>query len=361
MAGGTVVLGIDYDFFLLRTDSEGNEQWNRTYGGAGNDIANCVVSTSDGGYALAGSIDSGGLNIDAWMVKTDSVGNMQWNRTFGGSYYDEAASLVQTNDGGYAIACTMDWTYGQNANFWLIKTDASGNAQWNKTYGGPGFDKASCLVQASVEGYAIAGTTMNADWDFWLVKTDVKGNMQWNFTYNGGNGDDEAHSLVQTIDGGYAIAGAIRIHVGGDTFPDIGLVKTDLELGLAWTDSSANTVTLYRGATDPYWNFVRVSITIRPSVKLFLVVRGTDNGIYYRFFNESTSTWNAWVRLPGLTSQSPAAAICNNELRIVVLGTDGRLYFGYVDLSTSMFNGWKMIDGLTPSAPELASTGTTPP
>jgi hypothetical protein len=120
--------------------------------------------------------------------------------------------------------------------------------------------------------------------------------------------------LVQTADGGYALAGETTSFGAG--LDDFWLVKTGVESGLAWVGSSANTLTLYRGATD--WNFVRVSITIRPSASLFLVVRGQDNGIYYRIHNESTSTWNAWEKLPGATLDSPAAAIVGNQLHVVV-------------------------------------------
>jgi hypothetical protein len=116
------------------------------------------------------------------------------------------------------------------------------------------------LVQTSDGGYALAGYTNSSgagSYDFWLVKTDSAGNALWNKTY-GGTNDDEAAALVQTSDGGYALAGYTNSYGAGGF--DFWLVKTDVESGLAWIDSTANTITLYRGATDPYWNFVRVQI-----------------------------------------------------------------------------------------------------
>jgi len=175
-----------------------------------------LVQTGDGGYALAGYTESFGAgNADCWLVKIDANGNAQWNQTYGGTSYDAARALVQTGDGGYALAgYTSSFGVG-GYDCWLVKTDAAGNAQWNQTYGGKGIDWAIALVQTSDGGYALAGWTESfgaGSTDFWLVKTDASGNA------------------------------------GG------------VESGLAWTDSSANTVTLYRGATDASWNYVRVRL-----------------------------------------------------------------------------------------------------
>ena len=249
------------DFWLVKTDSAGNLEWNKTYGGTSRDVANALVQTSDGGYAIAGYTESFGAgSYDFWLVKTDAYGNAQWNKTYGGTNDDWALSLVQTSDGGYAMAGST-YSFGAGRyDFWLVKTDSAGNLEWNKTYGGTNDDWALSLVQTSDGGYAIAGETWSfgaGDADFWLVRTDAAGNVHWNKTY-GGPDFDAASSLVQTSDGGYAIAGFTYSFGAGDA--DFWLVKADAELGLAWTDSTANTITLYRGATDSYWNYVRVRI-----------------------------------------------------------------------------------------------------
>jgi len=273
--GGYALAGLTYpgdvgngDFWLVKADASGNMMWNKTYGGTNSDWAYALVQTSDGGYALAGWTNSFGAGWSVfWLVKTDSAGTMQWNQTYGGTGSDGAYALVQTGDGGYALAgYTMSFGAG-GYDAWLVKTDDSGNMQWNKTYGGTSDDVAYALVQTSDGGYALAGYTNSfgaGNFDFWLVKTDFSGNMQWNKTY-GGTNFDYARALVQTSDGGYALAGATNSFGAGST--DFWLVKTDasgnvggVESGLAWIDSSANTVTLYRGATDPYWNYVRVRL-----------------------------------------------------------------------------------------------------
>jgi hypothetical protein len=224
------------DFWLIKTDANGNALWNKTYGGTGGDYAYALVQTADGGYALAGGTNSYGAgNGDAWLVKTDSSGNMQWNKAYGGTGWDEAYALVQTGDSGYALAgYTTSFAIGY-FDFWLVKTDANGNALWNKTYGTMGSDKAQALVQTTDGGYALAGWEGFSNesfgagvFDFWLVKTDSSGNMQWNKAY-GGTGWDEAYALVQTGDSGYALAGYTNSS-GADLY-DFWLVKLGPEVG----------------------------------------------------------------------------------------------------------------------------------
>ena len=180
MAGYTRSSGAgEDDFWLIKTDEAGNMQWNQTYGGAGSDIATCLIETSDGGYALVGYTGSFGAGSnDFWFVKTDSSGNMQWNRTYGGADGEYAFSLVETSDGGYTIAgYTLSYGAGRD-DFWLIKVDSSGNAEWNQTYGGVAYDVAYSVVQADDGGYALAGSTQSFGAgvsDAWLIKTDEAG------------------------------------------------------------------------------------------------------------------------------------------------------------------------------------------
>jgi hypothetical protein len=226
---------------------DASSTWNKTYGGIGNDSARSLVATSDGGYAIAGVTDSFGAgSTDFWLVKTDANGVMEWNRTYGGTAEDEASSLVTTSDGGYAIAGTTDSFGAGEYNFWLVKTDALGNTQWNKTYGEanygtyPSAASAQAVVTTSDGGYAIAGwknyfieefkgMPLSVYFDSWLVKTDAFGEMQWNRTYGFELGNDYAYSLVATSDGGYAIAGSVASGAG-----DFWLVKTDANGVMEW-------------------------------------------------------------------------------------------------------------------------------
>jgi predicted secreted protein len=232
-----------YDAWLVKTDSSGTMQWSHTYGGPDADAAFSVVQTNDTGYALAGYTDSYGAgDYDAWLVKTDSSGRIQWNQTYGGTAQDGAYSVVQTSDGGYALAGFTD-SYGAGGyDFWLVKTDSSGRMVWNQTYGGTGDEQASSVIQTSDGGYALAGYTNSfgaGSYDFWLVKTDSYGNMLWNRTY-GGSGDDEAECVIQTADG-YTIAGCTNSSGAGGL--DFWLVKTDLYGNMLWNRT-------YGGAGD---------------------------------------------------------------------------------------------------------------
>ncbi len=262
LAGHTDSYGAgDDDFWLVKTDAYGTLQWSQTYGGTNNNYAHSMVQTSDGGYALAGYAESYIADDPSfWLVKTDSAGNLQWNQTYGGAVYDYAYSVVQTSDGGYALAGMTD-SYGAGGyDFWLVKTDSIGNPQWNRTYGGASYEIAYSMVHTSDGGYALTGFSASfgaGKYDVWLVKTDSAGNQQWNQTF-GGAKFDYAYSLVQMSDGGYALAGLTNSYGAGDF--DFWLVKTDVESGLIWTDSTADTITLYRGATDIQWNYVRVRI-----------------------------------------------------------------------------------------------------
>ncbi len=243
LAGYTDSFGAGKDkFWLVKTDPNGNMIWNKTYGGANDDYGVSVVQTSDGGYAMAGWTNSSGVGvINAWLVKTDALGNMIWNKTYGGAGDNYAVSVVQTSDKGYVLAGFTDSFGAGGYDFWLVKTDASGNMQWNQTYGGTGNDRGECVKQTSDGGYAIAGSTSSfgaGNDDFWLVKTDPDGNMIWNKTY-GGSGDDEAYSMIQTSDGGYALAGYTDSFGAGND--DFWLVKTDAPGNMQWNQTYGGT------------------------------------------------------------------------------------------------------------------------
>ncbi len=156
------------------SETEYTPKWNRTYGGTGRDWARSVVQTVDGGYAIAGFTESFGAgNSDFWLIKTNSVGKMQWNQTYGGTGTDCAYSVVQTVDGGYVIAGEIGSLRTGHHGFWLVKADSTGNMQWNRTYGGTGNDHGCSVVQTNDGGYAIAGFTESfgaGNSDFWLIK-----------------------------------------------------------------------------------------------------------------------------------------------------------------------------------------------
>jgi arginine repressor len=212
----------------------------KTYGGTDNKWASSVQQTSDGGYIVAGYKYSFGLDsIDIFLIKTDANGNVQWAKTYGGTSRDEAFSVQQTSDGGYIVA-GITWSFGAgDYDAFLVKTDANGNIIWAKTYGGTSWDYAYSVQQTSEGGYIVAGLTRSfgaGGGDAFLVKTDANGNIIWAKTYGG---TDYAYSVQQTSDGGYILAGYTYSFGagGGDAF----LVKTDANGNIIWAKTYGGT------------------------------------------------------------------------------------------------------------------------
>jgi len=242
ISGSTYSFGAgQLDVYVIKLDSNGNLQWTKTIGGKNEDGSSSIIQTSDGGYAIAGfttsfsEVDVFKREVDVYVVKLDVNGNLQWTKTIGGKKEEEGVSLIQTSDGGYAIAgSTYSFGAGQ-LDVYVVKLDANGNLQWTKTIGGPASEAGSSLIQTSDGGYAIAGSTKSfgaGEKDVYVVKLDANGNLQWTKTIGGGD-RDEGHSLIQTSDGGYAIAG--YTYSFGAGFSDVYVVKLDASGNLQWT------------------------------------------------------------------------------------------------------------------------------
>jgi hypothetical protein len=189
-------IGATGDVWLLKTGSNGIEQWNETLGDG---VVNSVIQTSDGGYALVGGINN---LSDYLLIKTNSTGDLQWTETYSSQYEDFAYSVVQTSDGGYALGGWM-WlgSNGGGLDIAIVKTDASGNTQWTKYYGS---GQCWSMVQTSDGGFAMAGTS--------VVKVDAAGDEQWNASFGSSDTNYHACCIIQTQDGNYAVAGSAGSH-----------------------------------------------------------------------------------------------------------------------------------------------------
>jgi hypothetical protein len=241
LAGYTKSVGAGgMDAWLVKVDYSGQMVWNRTYGGTADDVAYSLIQTGTGGYVFAGYSASFGMGgSDVWLVKTHSEGNVEWNHTYGGAGQEESFCVVQANDGGYlVVGSTNSFGAGQN-DFWLVKTDANGKISWNQTYGGAGEEVARSVVEASDGGYTVTGCKRSLNvsaYDIWVVKTDPTGVMLWNQTF-GRAGHDGAFSIIQTSDGGYSLAGGSVSSSANRS--DVWLVKTDPFGNMQWNRTFA--------------------------------------------------------------------------------------------------------------------------
>lgn len=238
MAGLSPSFGAgDIDFWLVKTDSLGDSLWSRTYGGEGEPDGGLALEyTVDGGFVMAGYTDSYGAGgRDMWLLKVDANGDSVWSQTFGGSTFDYCWTMTQTSDGGFALAGNTDSYGAGDKDIWLVKTDASGDSLWSHTYGGSGYEGAFEVQQTSDGGYILAGYTPSfgaGGRDAWLVKTDANGDSLWSQTY-GGSAEERGWSVQQTADGGYILAGTTTSFGAGDD--DLWLIKTDANGDSLWS------------------------------------------------------------------------------------------------------------------------------
>ncbi len=223
------------DFWVLKLTAEGTVEWQKTYGGSGDDQGRAIIQTNDGGYAITGpskSADGDGSKNegqhDHWIVKLDNQGNIEWERSFGFAGHDHSRSIIQTNDGGFFIGGYLDVDASDGAGnetatakhgvgeFWAQKIDANGSLEWRRYFGGTNNDRIFNVLQAHDGNYLLVGASesndfdiknSNGSYDFWVVKIDTEGGMLWEKSY-GGSGIDQGHAAVKTNDGNYMIVGA---------------------------------------------------------------------------------------------------------------------------------------------------------
>ena len=234
IGGATESLDTLGDAWLVQTDARGDTLWTRTYGGPSEDGLDEAALTTDGGYVAVGSTASFGAGAyDVWLIKTDSRGDTSWTRTFGGTNDEYGASVQQTSDGGYIIA-GVTWSYGAGgADVYLIKTNAAGDTQWTRTFGGPIDDYGLCARQTRDGGYIVGGWTMSypdSSVYIWLIKTNANGDTLWTRKIGDTLGETEGGPVEQLDDGGYIIAGCVD-----RTISDVYLARTDSNGDTIWT------------------------------------------------------------------------------------------------------------------------------
>ena len=253
-------------YWVVKTDTNGNIQWSRTYGGSDDDRGEQLIQTTDGGYALIGYSKSNDGDVasnqglhDHWVVKLDASGSIQWQRSYGFPGSDQAFSIVQTSDGGYFSAGFLDVTAsggagneGRSASrhgvgeFWAHKLDSNGELLWRRYYGGTNNDRAYAALETDDGNLLLVGSSESDDfdisdpkgsYDFWAVLLDNQGTLLWERNY-GGSEIEVAYAALPTPDGNYLLVGDTRSSDGDISTlqgsADVWVVKINGQGDLLW-------------------------------------------------------------------------------------------------------------------------------
>jgi len=247
------------DVWVVKLDSSGALEWQNALGGPGSELSIDTKQTIDGGYILIGRSDTNGGDVtgnhglgDIWVVKLNTLGDLQWQKSLGGSNEDVGADILQTADGGYIVIGTSESTDGDvsgnhgGKDIWIAKINVTGNIQWEKSLGGSGSDVATSIAKTTDGGYIIGGESSSSDGDvsvnqggvdYWIVKINNTGVIQWQETY-GGSSQDTPISIKQTSDEGYIGVG-FTLSNDGDVSGnngnyDVWVIKLDNTGNLQW-------------------------------------------------------------------------------------------------------------------------------
>tara|TARA_R110002051_G_scaffold73135_5_gene132755 strand:+ start:16387 stop:17730 length:1344 start_codon:yes stop_codon:yes gene_type:complete len=256
------------DYWLLKLDKDFNLKWNKTYGGSKDDIGQSLAQTSDGGYILTGyamSSDGDATNNegfhDNWILKLDAQGILEWESSYGFSGHDHSYDILEATQGGYFFTGFLDITSARAdgntekgnsvtshgvGEFWGTKIDEEGSVQWRGYFGGTNNDRAHSVVQTNDGGFVMAGftesddfdiSTTNGSYEFWVVKVDSFGNLLWEQSY-GGEGIEVSYDIAKTADNGFVVVGN-TFSTNGDILlnhgeSDMWMIKLDEDGNLIW-------------------------------------------------------------------------------------------------------------------------------
>ncbi|RMG21978.1 MAG: hypothetical protein D6732_26430, partial [Methanobacteriota archaeon] len=302
IAGETESFGMGVaDIYLVRTDERGDTLWTKTYGGTNWDWGYSVIEVASGGFLIAGATSSFGKGLsDVYLVRTNDSGDTLWTKTYGGADWDYGYSVIEISTGGFLIAGETKSFGSGLSDLYLIKTNASGDILWTKTYGGAASDVGFSVINLSTGGFLIAGATRSfgmGSSDVYLVRTDASGDTLWTRTY-GGTGADEGYSVIEVSSGGFLIAGE-KWSLG--TSSDVYLIRTDAGGDTLWTKT-------YGGIYEDYSYSV-----IEASSAGFLIAGETESfgkGYYDVFLIRTDAGGNTvWTRTYGGTDDESGKAV----------------------------------------------------
>ncbi|MDY6990868.1 MAG: MopE-related protein, partial [Thermodesulfobacteriota bacterium] len=222
------------DFWILELSSDGNVNWQKTYGGSGNDIAYSIQRTTDGGYVVLGWTASYGAgDWDFWVLKLNSDGSVNWQKTYGGSEQDHADSIQETTDGGYVLVGETRSFGAGGYDFWVLKLNSDGSVNWQKTYGGSDHDHGRSIQETTDNGFIVVGETWSfgtGNNDFWVLKLNSGGEVTWQKAY-GGSDNETAFSVLQTTDGDFLVSGMGESF--GEDYNSL-VIKLDSDADVVW-------------------------------------------------------------------------------------------------------------------------------
>jgi hypothetical protein len=231
-----------FDVYLARIDSTGTIlRWNYTFGDSNSqEMGRSLYISNNSDFLLGGVFPISGLESEIWLIKTDRFGIQLWNRTYGGNETDRCFQnnlVLECKNGDILIGgYTISFGSGES-DIWLIRTDSYGNKIWNKTFGGSKLDRPQMISECNDGGIIICANTMSygeGDLDLYVLKTNQDGNLLWNFTL-GCETLDEARSVVELDDGGFLISGSTTKFGTGNG--GLWLVKTDTNGDIEWETS----------------------------------------------------------------------------------------------------------------------------
>jgi len=238
--GGFVIIGSknmigdeSNNVWIIRTNSQGDSLWTKTYGGIAFDNGTSILVNDDGGFVILGSTESyGNGDSDIWLIKTDSYGSEEWSRTYGSGSKDIGQSILTTYDGGHLIGYKIESFGLGGTSIGLLRVDANGNELWTRTIGGSTAISSSSFQKVSDDQYVMVCSRFNNGnnaYDTYLIKINDSGDILWDKTYGGSN-SDYGYSVINTLDSGFAILGSTHnFGNGSKNSSDIWLIKTDSE------------------------------------------------------------------------------------------------------------------------------------
>ena len=303
IAGNTQPIGIFGSYlWLIKTNSAGGVLWSKTWGETPIPNVNtgrCVQLTSDGGYVISGHSQYLGPDNgeDVYLVKTDSNGDTEWEKFFGGSGYEIGYWTQQTSDGGFVVVGYTTSFGAGNEDVYLVKTDASGTEEWTKTYGGTGTDFAYSVQQTSDNGYIMVGFTDSSgagSYDVYVIRTDDAGDVLWDRTYGGAN-FDKGYSVQSLSDGTFIVSGTTRSF--GDSSGDVYLLRLDAAGDVLWSSTHGDVGDDRGWSVQPtsagHFIVAGYSNSTGDSNVLLLKVAGDSSIFFDGFESGTTSGWSA--------------------------------------------------------------------